>query len=158
MFALKTKRYKSLLKRFYSKEVDLVIVGDDAPGLAIAWALKESYLTACPEGHDKKMVLLKQSKIPKLDDYINSDQKRKPDPKIITITFSTLKMLHSLGVLDRMNHLLISPYRKMFVNESFGKSCLSFEDDIIDNNLLAQVQQSFYDSFISDSDYYFYGK
>ena len=153
---LRTKRKH--FRRCFATIVDAFIVGDEAPGLAVACALSESYLTDQPEGQPKKIVLLKQNKIPKLEEFCISDKTKTPESKVITITFSTLKLLHSLGVLDKMNHLLITPYRKMFVNESFGRGCLSFEDDILDNNLLAQVQQSFYDSFINETDYYFYGK
>lgn len=57
-----------------------------------------------------------------------------------------------------MNHRLITPYRKMFVNEIFGHSHIAFDDDLIDSSYLAKKQQEIYDKYISKHNYHFIGK
>lgn len=103
-------------------------------------------------------MLINQRKIPDLGVYENSTTHKTPDSKVTTISFSTLQLLHSLGALEKMNHMLITPYRKMFINEIFGKSYMAFDDDMIDKSCLAQWQQEFYDKLISKHKYQFFGK
>mmetsp|Transcript_18447 Transcript_18447/g.16316 ORF Transcript_18447/g.16316 Transcript_18447/m.16316 type:complete len:135 (-) Transcript_18447:983-1387(-) len=105
-----------------------------------------------------RLMLINSKTIPDLEVYENSTQQKLPDSRVITISFTTLQLLHSLGVLEKMNHMLITPFRKMFVNEIFGNSYMAFDDDIIDSSYLAQLQQKFYDELISNHNYHFIGK
>ena len=74
------------------------------------------------------------------------------------LAYSTLQFLHSLGALEKMNHKLITPYRKLFINEAFGRSYLAFNDDIIDKDPISQFKQRVYNEMFSQHDYKFFGK
>ena len=145
-------------KRSISRVVDTLIVGGDAPGLATACALSKSDFFIPDESGNKRIILLDNYEIPELQYYKHATKFKVPDQNTVTITFTTLQLLKSLGALDRMNHVLMTPYRKMLVNERFGQSYLSFDDEIIDQCQIAQTQQGFYDEYISKHNYNFYGK
>ena len=146
------------LVRSFSHYLDAVIVGGETAGVATACALSKTSFFNPISDAKKRLMLIHQNKTPSLSIYSNSTQNKIPDSEVLTISFSTLLLLHSLGALTKMNHLLITPYRKMFVNESLGKSYIAFNDDIIDNSILAQWQQKLYDKVISKHNYHFYGK
>lgn len=138
--------------------MDTFIVGGETAGIATACALsKTNFFTPSKDGK-KRIILLNERQIPKLETYTNSSVQKKPDDKVATISFSTLQLLHSLGALEKMNHMLITPYRKMFVNDSFGKSHLVFDDEIIDSSLISQTQQEIFDKYVSNHSYQFVGK
>lgn len=152
------KAKKILGVRHFSRIVDTFIVGGETPGIATATALSKSDFFEPDDKGNKRIVLLNQREVPKLNKYTHSAQQKLPDKRVITIAYSTLQMLHSLGALDKMNHLLVTPYRKMFVNEAFGRGKITFDDDFIDQSYLARTQQDLYDKYINKHDYHFYGK
>ncbi|CAI2367259.1 unnamed protein product [Moneuplotes crassus] len=153
--------------RSYSTYSDITVVGNDTAGIATIAALLKTELFQPSKSH-KRITLVHKAPFPSSSDYNNSDIQKIPDQDtpqyfsrqnpITTINFSTLQFLHSLGALDKMNHKLITPYKKLFVNEMFGKSYVSFNDQLIDQDFISQFKQRVYNETLSSHDYNYFGK
>ena len=84
-------------------------------------------------------MLIEQGKVPAMKGFKEVDTKRVPNPRVITLSPASLKLLRSVGALERMNHHYITPFKKMFVNESMGKSYMSFSHGEQEGSQLVQA-------------------
>ena len=76
------------------KLYDVVIVGAGVPGSSVAAALAHSALF-----NPKKILVLDAApKLPHIDDYFKED--RIPEPRVVTLTPSSLHLIRSLGLFS----------------------------------------------------------
>ena len=79
---------------------------------------------------------MEQGKIPEMSKFKTTD--RVPNPRVITLSPSSLRLLGSVGALEIMNRQCITPFERMYVNEKYGSSYLAFSKED-SNSPLAQL-------------------
>ena len=110
------------LRLFSSSEAkvlrpEILIVGGGPAGAALACTLSQSeYFGATADG--KQIVMLDGSKLPSLDNYNQDD--RVPEPRVVTLSPASLRLLKSIDVLQNCNHKYITPFYDMLVYEQSG--------------------------------------
>ena len=116
-----------ITRRFSTKVLtpEVCIVGGGPAGAALSCALSSS-------SHFGKgdVLLIDSSKLPSLSSYdSNLHPDRKPEPRVVTLTPSSLNMLDSMGVLQRCDHKFITPFSDMIVYEEAGSAYMHFNNE-----------------------------
>jgi len=114
------------IRRHFSKaqkiiSSDVLIVGSGATGTALACALSQHNLGT----HQKqKIIMLDHQPLPDMGTYDKPN--RSPEPRVVTLSPNSLRMLASLGVMDIANAKYVTPFFDMVVTEEVGSSRLHF--------------------------------
>lgn len=103
---------------------DVAIVGAGPAGAALACALATSEHFN-PNEH-KKIVVIDPSKLPHIDTYMQAD--RVPEPRVVTLSPASLRLLKSVGALQKCNHRYITPFTDMLVYEQAGSAYMRFNN------------------------------
>ena len=106
---------------------DVCIVGGGPTGVAMACTLAESNFFDA-EGETKKIMLLDSSKAPELKDYSSSQLTRAPEPRVVTLSPASIRLLKSINVLQTCDNRFITPFYDMLVYEAAGDSYMRFNN------------------------------
>ena len=99
-------------------------MGGGPAGAGLACALSSS-------SHFGKgdVLLIDSSRLPELSSYDSEKHPdRKPEPRVVTLTPSSINMLNSMGVLQRCDHSFITPFSDMIVYEEAGSAYMHFNN------------------------------
>lgn len=135
-----------------SQKPDVCIVGGGPAGVALACTLAESGLfNPDTAGGKKKIVLLDSSKLPKLADYKQSSMSRAPEPRVVTLSPASLRLLKSIDVLQTCDNRFITPFYDMLVYEAAGSSYMRFNNQKHrQNSPLVMFQEALLKTFAFD--------
>jgi len=79
---------------------DVCIVGGGPAGAALACALSQSEFFQA-DGPAKKIIVVDGTpNLPKIDAYKKSTQERVPEPRVVTLSPSSVRLLRSIGAFD----------------------------------------------------------
>ena len=107
-------------------KTDVLIVGGGAAGGSLACALSQSpFFHRNNKMEDPKIILLDSSKLPRMCSYREPEDttdipSRIPEPRVVTLSPNSLKLLKSLGIMDTVEHKCVTPFYDMLVYEQIG--------------------------------------
>ena len=107
-------------------KTDVLIVGGGAAGGSLACALSQSpFFHRNNKMEDPKIILLDSSKLPRMSSYREPEDttdipSRIPEPRVVTLSPNSLKLLKSLGIMDTVEHKCVTPFYDMLVYEQIG--------------------------------------
>lgn len=55
---------------------------------------------------------------------------RIPEPRVVTLSPNSLRLLKSLGIMDILEDKCVTPFKDMLVYESIGKSYMRFNNNV----------------------------
>ena len=73
-------------------------------------------------------MLLDSSKAPELSHYKESPISREPEPRVVTLSPASLRLLKSINVLQTCDNRFITPFYDMLVYEAAGNSYMRFNN------------------------------
>ena len=142
----------SLLRRQFSTSLrpEVCIVGGGPAGAALACTLSQSNYFNRDDKDTAQILLLDSSKLPQLETY-KSNQDRQPEPRVVTLSPSSLRMLRSLDVLQRCNHECITPFQDMIVYEEAGSSYMRFNNQKhSERSILVQMEKQLINTLFNE--------
>jgi len=71
-------------------------------------------------------MIIDPSKLPLIDTY--QQQNRVPEPRVVTLSPATLRLLKSVGALEQCNHEYITSFTDMLVYEQAGSAYMRFNN------------------------------
>lgn len=119
------------------RKPDICIVGAGPAGAALACALASSDQFNPSSNCQKRILLIDPSKLPSMQTY-NADD-RTPEPRVVTLSPATLRLLKSVGGLQTCNHKYITPFTDMLVYEQAGSAYMRFNNQMHQKSLLVQA-------------------
>ena len=96
--------------------------------MALACTLAESSFFSAGEDSKKKILLLDSSKAPQITDYTDAKLSRQPEPRVVTLSPASLRLLKSINVLQTCDNRFITPFYDMLVYEAAGSSYMRFNN------------------------------
>ena len=94
-------------------------------------------------------MLLDSSKEPEIESYKNSELTRTPEPRVVTLTPASLRLLKSIGALNRCDHRFVTPFYDMLVYEQAGSSYFRINNRKNRSaSQLVQLQEQFLNKFL----------
>ena len=120
----------SATKRFFSTNMrpDVCIVGGGPTGVALACSLGQSNFFSASDGNPKKIMLLDSSTVPTIGHYSDSELSRVPEPRVVTLSPASIRLLKSINALQTCDNRFITPFYDMLVYESAGDSYMRFNN------------------------------
>lgn len=104
---------------------EVCIVGGGPAGATLAACLaKSNHFDA---GENKKIVLIDPMGLPEIETYHKQD--RVPEPRVVTLSPSSLRLLESCDALSQCNHEYITPFKSMLVYEEAGSAYMHFKPE-----------------------------
>jgi len=70
------------------------------------------------------MIILDPTQLPDIATY--RKESRFPEPRVVTLNPSSLRLLKSCGALQTCNHKYITPFNSMLVYEEAGSAYMKF--------------------------------
>ena len=132
---------------------DVCIVGGGPAGAALACTLQTSGLFERGQDGQAKILLLDSSKEPEMASYSESNIDRTPEPRVVTLTPSSLRLLKSVGALNRCDHRFITPFYDMLVYEQAGNSYFKINNrQNRAGSPLVKLQEMIMNNFILNDD------
>lgn len=104
---------------------DICIIGSGPVGAALGCALVNSNSFSPTEDGQKKISIVDAGRLPSLKSYHEGG--RVPEPRVVTLSPASLRLLKSFGALQLCNHEYITPFRSMLVYEQAGNSYMHFD-------------------------------
>ena len=100
MFSASLRKMSGSRRLFSTNSLrpDVCIVGGGPTGVAMACTLAESNFFDA-DGETKKIMLLDSSKAPALEQYSSSAITRSPEPRVVTLSPASIRLLKSINVL-----------------------------------------------------------
>lgn len=96
-------------------------------------------------------MLLDSSKAPELEHYSSSPINRAPEPRVVTLSPASIRMLKSINVLQTCDNRYITPFYDMLVYEAAGSSYMRFNNKKHrQNSPLVQLQETLLKTFFFD--------
>jgi 2-polyprenyl-6-methoxyphenol hydroxylase-like FAD-dependent oxidoreductase len=131
---------------------DVCIVGGGPVGAALACALsKSSFFEASTDG--KKIVIIDSSpSLPDINTYRNSGLDRVPEPRVVTLSPSSLRLLRSIGAFDEIgcDQRFVTPFKEMLVYEQAGSGYMRFNcKEPTESSMLVKIQDSVLNSLLN---------
>lgn len=122
--------------------------------MALACTLaNSSFFHAATAGSEKQILLLDSSKAPELADYTSSAQSRVPEPRVVTLSPASLRLLKSINVLQTCDNRFITPFYDMLVYEKAGSSYMRFNNKSSRNNSpFVKLQEALLNTFAFDQE------
>lgn len=111
-------------KSFSVLRPDICIVGAGPAGAAFACALASSNMFN-PQA-EKRIVLVDPSSLPDIKTYQAAE--RIPEPRVVTLSPVSLRLLRSIGALECCNHAYVTPFTDMLVYEQAGSAYMRFNN------------------------------
>ena len=153
--ALQASKRRSYGVRMFSTsdaslKPDVCIVGGGPAGVALACTLAESnFFNENDTG--KKIMLLDSSKAPQIDDYKNSALARAPEPRVVTLSPASIRLLKSINALQTCDNRFITPFYDMLVYEEAGNSYMRFNNSKHrQTSPFVQIQEALINKFFFD--------
>lgn len=78
------------------------------------------------------------SKLPNIKHYL--EENRVPEPRVVTLSPASLRLLKSIGGLQTCNHKYITAFNDMLVYEQAGNAYMRFNNKMHRNSLFVQAQ------------------
>lgn len=96
-------------------------------------------------------MVLDSSRLPKLADFTDSPMSRVPEPRVVTLSPSSLRLLKSIGVLQTCDNRFITPFYDMLVYEGAGNSYMRFNNQKHrQSSPLVMLQEALMKTFVFD--------
>jgi ubiquinone biosynthesis monooxygenase Coq6 len=127
---------KYIQKRCFSLRPDICIVGAGPAGSALACALASSDHFN-PTATHKKIVIIDPSRLPEIKSYHQDN--RVPEPRVVTLSPATLKLLKSVGALQKCDHRYVTPFTDMLVYEQAGRAYMRFNHNLHNKSILVKA-------------------
>jgi ubiquinone biosynthesis monooxygenase Coq6 len=128
---------------------DICIVGAGPAGAALACALAHSDHFNPVDQANKRIIIIDPSKLPQMQTY--SSQDRVPEPRVVTLSPSSLRLLKSMGALQACNHNYITPFEDMLVYEQAGSAYMRFNNRMHSSSMLVQLQQTLLQTVLGEA-------
>ena len=102
-----------------------------------------------------KIILLDSSKLPRMSTYREDDgvviPARVPEPRVVTLSPNSLRLLKSFGVMDIVEDKCVTPFHDMLVYEQVGQSYMRFNNKKHQKSSpLVQLQERFMKDYLFD--------
>lgn len=123
---------------------DVCIVGGGPAGAALACTLSQSGYFDSNETGKRIMMLDSSPKLPQLETYKQSDPNRVPEPRVVTLSPSSIRLLRSIGILDASSgcdQRFITSFQDMLVYEQAGSAYMRFNSKLQRESWLVQMQE-----------------
>ena len=130
---------------------DVCIVGGGPAGVALACTLAHSKFFDMDGDKTKKIMLLDSSKAPEIQSYKDGSMSRVPEPRVVTLSPASLRLLKSINALQTCDNRYITPFYDMLVYEAAGSSYMRFNNNKHrQNSPLVQLQETLLKTFAFD--------
>ena len=96
---------------------DVCIVGGGPNGAALACTLAKSQYFGPSSDGNKNILLLDNTRLPEISSYSDSEITRTPEPRVVTLSPASLRLLKSIDALQACDHRFITPFFDMLVYE-----------------------------------------
>ena len=117
---------------------DICIVGGGPAGAALACALASSdQFNPKQSQSQKRIMIIDPSKLPDINTYMAEE--RIPEPRVVTLSPASLRLLKSMGALQTCNHKYVTPFRDMLVYEQAGSAYIRFNNQTHKQSQLVQA-------------------
>lgn len=132
---------KRSLQRFFSTSAtrtlkpDVCIIGAGPAGASLACALASS--DHFNQRGEKRILMIDPSRLPQISTY--EEANRTPEPRVVTLSPASLRLLKSIDALQACNHHYITPFTDMLVYEQAGSAYMRFNNK--HNSPLVTAQQ-----------------
>jgi len=131
---------------------EVCIVGGGPAGAALASTLSTSGMFN-PDSDGKKIMLLDSSRAPELETYSKSELARVPEPRVVTLNPASLRLLKSIGALNKCDHRFITPFYDMLVYEQAGESYFRINSKTNrEQSPLVKLQETLLNTFVFDDE------
>ena len=141
----------SSLRRLFSTTTatvlkpDVCIIGAGPAGASLACALASSDHFNQRGDSQKRILLVDPSRLPQMSTY--NEPNRMPEPRVVTLSPASLRLLKSVDALQACNHQYITPFTDMLVYEQAGSAYMSFNNK--HDSPLVQAQKSLMNLWMS---------
>ena len=94
-------------------------------------------------------MIVDPSRLPQMSTYDKSD--RVPEPRVVTLSPASLRLLRSCGALDICNQEYVQPFKSMLVYEQAGNAYMHFDPTAKSRSKLVQLQDELVNRFADEN-------